>query len=125
MLIIGCDFNTKKDNDLPDNETKGEIQINFIEMVNSKNLLPDIDMTILSYDIIGSGHEEAVVHTNETTFGTFDFYNINSFDGNIGLDIARSMVIDSDGDLYVCGQGKNLVSAGSSDDWWIKKFYTD
>jgi len=46
----------------------------------------------------------------------------SSFDGNDGIEWARSVAVDSTGDVYVAGIGTNLVNSNSSYDWWIKKF---
>ncbi|MBS3166102.1 PQQ-binding-like beta-propeller repeat protein, partial [Candidatus Woesearchaeota archaeon] len=37
-------------------------------------------------------------------------------------DAAEDIVIDSSGNIFVAGEGTNLVSPTSGQDWWIKKF---
>ncbi len=44
-----------------------------------------------------------------------------SFDTNYGGDVATSVYIDQNQDVYVAGYGKNLTNTDSGD-WWIKKF---
>jgi hypothetical protein len=36
---------------------------------------------------------------------------------------ASNIAIDSNDDIYVAGEGENLVNSNSAVDWWIKKFF--
>ncbi len=45
-----------------------------------------------------------------------------TFDGGTGDDRALVVKIDSNDDVYVGGFGTDLVSGGSTNDWWIKRF---
>ena len=55
--------------------------------------------------------------------GVEDTTNWNkAFDGNRAGDIAYSLLIDSNNNIYIAGYGGNIVSASSTSDWWIKKF---
>ncbi|MBW2996158.1 right-handed parallel beta-helix repeat-containing protein, partial [Candidatus Woesearchaeota archaeon] len=45
-----------------------------------------------------------------------------TFDGTGGGDVAYSVDVDSNGNVYVIGSGQNLISGTSSYDWWLKKF---
>jgi|GEM_PF-3707587 len=47
------------------------------------------------------------------------------FDANNGPDVAYAIAIDSRDNVYVTGTARNLSSANSGDDWWIKKFDRD
>lgn len=58
--------------------------------------------------------------------GVEDTSNWNKkLDGNNGLDIAYSIAIDSNSNVFVSGFGENLKSSNSKADWWIKKFSHD
>ena len=56
--------------------------------------------------------------------GNEDTTNWNkTFDGNGGHDYIYSVVTDINGNVYVAGNGINLIrSTGTGMDWWIKKF---
>jgi hypothetical protein len=44
------------------------------------------------------------------------------FDGNNGKDVVKSMAFDSNDNIYIAGQGNNIVTSISSNDAWLKKF---
>ena len=55
--------------------------------------------------------------------GIEDAANWNKkIDGDGSDDVATSIAIDSNNNIYVSGYGTNLVSSSSGSDWWIKKF---
>ena len=79
--------------------------------------------------VVGSGNQ--LINSSSTqdwwikkfnSSGTEDTSNWNKkFDGNTYYDEAKSIVIDSNNNVYIAGYGSNLLSV-ASDDWWIKKF---
>jgi len=58
--------------------------------------------------------------------GTEDTANWNlTYTSGTNDDYARGIAIDSANNVYVVGYGGNLINATSSEDWWIKKFYSN
>jgi hypothetical protein len=54
--------------------------------------------------------------------GTEDTTNWNiSIDGG-DSDYIQDMIIDSNDNLIVAGYGRNIITASSGNDWWIKKY---
>lgn len=48
-----------------------------------------------------------------------------TFDGNDDDDVAESVTVDNDNNVYVVGGGTNLNGSGTGDDYWIMKFNSD
>lgn len=48
-----------------------------------------------------------------------------TFDGNSGDDYANAITIDAQDNIYVIGNGENIVSNNSLADWWIRKLDKD
>lgn len=60
--------------------------------------------------------------------GTEDTSWNKTFDGGslaAGSDIAYSVAVDSNDNVYVAGVGEDLLDLTSNQDWWIKKFSSD
>ena len=57
-------------------------------------------------------------------FGDEDVVRWNkTFNANDGNDRALAAAFDSQDNIFVAGQGNNLVRSDSGNDWWMKKFY--
>ncbi len=45
-----------------------------------------------------------------------------AYDGNSSIDIAKAVMTDSLGNIYIAGFGSRLINVSSSTDCWVKKF---
>ncbi len=69
-----------------------------------------------------SGYDWIIRKYNSSGAENFTHWN-KTIDAKASDDIARDIVIDSTGDIYVVGRASNIVTTTSGEDWWIKKFH--
>jgi hypothetical protein len=69
-----------------------------------------------------SGLDVTNVNVTCATSGTEDTVNWNKTVTSTGNDSAKAIATDSMGNVYVAGNGTNLVNGTSGSDWWIKKY---
>ncbi|MCP3681918.1 MAG: hypothetical protein GY861_04435 [bacterium] len=75
------------------------------------------------YDLISDSSQNDWWIKKFTSNGTENVVNWNkTFDVSNQDDRPESVVVDSEGYVYVVGHGYDLVSSSSDEDWWIKKF---
>jgi len=105
LLITGCGFVQTSDKLIPPSESTGSIRINLVEMINSKILLPDIDMGVVLYDVVGTG-------PGKSTFEAYDLYASTYINNSVPLGKWDIQVYgkNSEGIIIGSGQAEAVIS---------------
>jgi hypothetical protein len=100
--ITGCGFENASDpyTQLPD--TTGTIRVNLLDLVNAKLHLPDIDMNIVMYDVIGTG-------PGNNGFEVYDIRENTYINDSVPLGKWNIQVFGKNSEATVIGSGQTDV----------------
>jgi hypothetical protein len=106
LLISGCGFIQTPDKVVQNAESTGSIRINLVEMVNAKIHLPDINMDVALYDVVGEGPGKAA-------FEAYDLYESTYINNSVPFGKWDIQVFgkNSEGIIIGSGQAEAAVSA--------------
>lgn len=112
LFFISCALDLSRDLNLDDKE-KGSLIINFNSQLSSyRIILPDINMTVETYDITGNGPASATFQQNDITNTTVNVSDLVAGSWDIHVDAKNpDGIIIADGSTNVIIENNNVVNA--------------